>query len=190
MADIDRHDGRIDPGAAIAGLDRGDDAAFLALYRDVHPRLLRYMQVLVGAEAEDIVSETWLHIVRDATRFSGDHDDFRRWAATIARNRAMDHLRQLRRRPTIPAPTDLLATHIRATAADPADAAVEALTTAHAVALIGSLPPDQAEAVMLRVVMGLDARAAGLVVGKRAGAIRMSAHRGLKRLAQLVDREV
>jgi RNA polymerase sigma-70 factor (ECF subfamily) len=187
VADIDRRTGRIDPSAAIAALDRGDDTAFLALYRDVHPRLLRYVQVLVGLDAEDVVSEAWLHIVRDADRFSGDYDDFRRWAATIARNRAMDHLRHARRRPVAPAPADVLDAALPAADSDPAELAADALATARAVALIGRLPPDQAEAVMLRVVMGLDAKAAGLVVGKRAGAIRMSAHRGLKRLAQLLE---
>jgi RNA polymerase sigma-70 factor (ECF subfamily) len=36
----------------------------------------------------------------------------------------------------------------------------------------------------LRAVVGLDARAAGAVLGKRAGAVRVAAHRGLKKLAQ------
>jgi RNA polymerase sigma-70 factor (ECF subfamily) len=46
---------------------------------------------------------------------------------------------------------------------------------------------------MLRAVVGLDANAAGRVLGKRAGAVRTAAYRGLRRLAEqgagnLVDR--
>jgi RNA polymerase sigma-70 factor (ECF subfamily) len=45
------------------------------------------------------------------------------------------------------------------------------------------LPPDQAEAVLLRAVLGLDAQTAGHVLGKRPGAIRTAAYRGLRTLA-------
>ena len=53
-----------------------------------------------------------------------------------------------------------------------------------ALALIARLPRDQAEAVLLRVVVGLDAKAAAKVLGKRAGAVRTAAHRGLRALAE------
>jgi RNA polymerase sigma-70 factor (ECF subfamily) len=36
--------------------------------------------------------------------------------------------------------------------------------------------------------MGLDAKAAAKVLGKRPGAVRTAAHRGLRKLAELVDR--
>lgn len=64
------------------------------------------------------------------------------------------------------------------------DDAFVALSTESAVRLIASLPQDQAEAVMLRAVMGLDARAAGKVLNKKAGAVRTAAYRGLRALAQ------
>ena len=54
---------------------------------------------------------------------------------------------------------------------------------------IARLPRDQAEAVLLRVVVGLDAPAAAKVLGKRAGAVRMATSRGLARLEQLVADE-
>jgi RNA polymerase sigma-70 factor (ECF subfamily) len=66
---------------------------------------------------------------------------------------------------------------------DPGDEAVAAVSTDAAVALIASLPPDQAEAILLRVVIGLDAKAAAAVLGKRPGSVRVAAHRGLRRLA-------
>ena len=48
---------------------------------------------------------------------------------------------------------------------------------------VRTLPRDQAEAVMLRVVAGLDVAQTAQVLGKRAGAVRVAAMRGLRRLA-------
>lgn len=71
---------------------------------------------------------------------------------------------------------------------DTAAAALETLSTERALALIGRLPREQAEAVLLRVVVGLDGPAAARVLGKRPGAVRTAAHRGLKGLAELLAR--
>ena len=49
---------------------------------------------------------------------------------------------------------------------------------------IGSLPGDQAEAVLLRVVIRLDAASGGRVLAKRPGAVRTAAYRGLRRRQQ------
>jgi RNA polymerase sigma-70 factor (ECF subfamily) len=170
---------------AVQAATLGDEAAFRLVYRAVQPGLLRYLRALVGDDAEDVASEAWLQIVRDLRSFRGNGDGFRAWAATIGRHRALDLLRRHRRRPTMLMPvdelTDLPGEH------DTAASAVEAMTTDVALALIASLPPDQAEAVLLRVVMGLDARSAAAVLDKRAGAVRTAAYRGLRRLAGIVE---
>ena len=161
---------------------RGDENAFRALYRATQPKLLRYLQVLVGREdAEDVASDAWLHIARDLTNFHGDLDGFRGWATTIARNRAMDHLRRRQRRPVVQDTEEMVDSVARE---DTAEAAIDALGTDAALALIARLPRDQAEAVLLRVVVGLDAKAAAAVLGKRPGAVRTAAHRGLRKLQE------
>ena len=174
--------GGADLAGAVGRAQDGDPEAFRALYRDTQPRLLRYLHTLVGDDAEDIASETWLQVTRDLAGFSGDHDGFRGWVATIARHRALDHLRyHARRPPARPVPAEDLAT--RPAADDTADAALEALSTGAALALIATLPADQAEAVLLRAVLGLDAQTAATVLGKRPGAVRTAAYRGLRTLA-------
>jgi RNA polymerase sigma-70 factor, ECF subfamily len=175
---------------ALAGARRGDGEAFRVLYRETQPRLLRYLRALVGEDAEDVASETWLHIARDLHGFAGEGDSgvdgFRGWAATIARHRALDHLRrQARRPPPVLVPADDLAW--LAAGDDTAAAAVDAVSTDAAVRLIASLPRDQAEAVLLRVVLGLDAARAAAVLGKRPGAVRTAAYRGLRTLARHLE---
>lgn len=171
--------------SALRSARRGDEDGFRLLYRHMHPRLLRYLRALVGDDADDVASEAWLHISRGLAKFHGDLDDFRGWATTIARNRAVDHLRSLSRRPATGEPFEELA-HLPG-GPDAAESALETLGTDAALALIAELPPDQGEAVLLRVVIGLDAKAAARILGKRPGAVRTAAHRGLNRLAERLE---
>ncbi|GAA0655990.1 RNA polymerase sigma factor [Streptomyces thermocarboxydovorans] len=177
---VHAHDGEL--GAAVARAQEGDEAAFAVAYRLVQPGLLGYLRGLVGDDAEDVASDAWLEIARDLGRFRGDGAGFRGWTATIARHRALDHLRRQRVRPQgtaleqdvldLPGPHS---TH---------DQVLESLSMEYALRLIRSLPRDQAEAVLLRVVVGLDGNAAARVLGKRPGAVRTAAYRGLRRLAK------
>ena len=189
MAILD--EGRAELGNHVPGEEHlrlalsGDEAAFVVLYRGVHPHLVRYLGVLVGQAAEDVAAETWAQACRDLGRFTGDLGAFRGWIARIGRNRAIDHLRAERRRPVLPLPLDDMPEPGVADAAE--TAAVEAAATREAIALIRTLPTDQAEAVLLRAVLGLDAAAAGAVLGKRPGAVRTAAYRGLRTLAERLD---
>ncbi|MFD5055302.1 RNA polymerase sigma factor [Streptomyces tendae] len=177
---VQAYDGEL--GAAVARAQRGDEAAFAVAYRLVQPGLLGYVRGLVGDDAEDVAAEAWLEIARDLRRFKGDGAGFRGWTATIARHRALDHLRRqkVRPRPTaleqdvldLPGPHS---TH---------DQVLETLSTRAALTLVAGLPRDQAEAVLLRVVVGLDGPSAARVLGKRPGAVRTATYRGLKRLAR------
>ena len=171
--------------AAVHAAQAGDEEAFRRVYRALHPMLLRYVWTLVGGtDAEDVMSEAWLHIARDLLTFRGDGEAFRGWAAKVARNRALDHLRRAGRRPVIAGDESDL--RDLPSASDTVGQVLESLATRRAVALIATLPQDQAEAVLLRVVLGLDAGQAGRVLGKRPGAVRVCAHRGLRRLAELL----
>ena len=171
--------------AALHAAQHGEEAGFVAVYRDVQPRLLRYATLLVGRNnAEDVTAEAWLQISRDLHSFTGDIDHFRGWSATIVHHRAMDVCRAATRRPTTAPPDGASGEPVGPS--DTAASALDALSTDLALTVIAALPREQAQAVLLRAVVGLDARTAGEVLGKRAGAVRVNAHRGLKRLAQQV----
>ncbi|MFF3563322.1 RNA polymerase sigma factor [Streptomyces sp. NPDC002574] len=176
----------VDLATAVRAAQEGDEDGFRFVYRAVQPQLLQYVRSLVGVgDAEDVASEAWLQIARDLSSFHGDGDALRGWAARIARNRALDHLRAVGRRPLTAAGVEELLD--RPGRSDTAEEAVAAVGTGAALAAIAALPRDQAEAVLLRVVMGLDSRAAAAVVGKRPGAMRMATSRGLRRLAELLE---
>lgn len=167
---------------ALRAAHTGDEDAFCVLFRALQPGLLRYLTALVGGDAEDVAAEAWLQIARDLGNFHGDWSAFRGWAITIGRHRAMDHLRYERRRPSVPVPLEEMAGLVADE--DTAARAMETLATSDAIALIATLPREQAEAILLRVVVGLDVATTGEVLGKRAGAVRTAAYRGLRQLAR------
>lgn len=171
--------------AAVERMLDGDEDAFREVYRTVQPPLLRYLTVLVGADAEDVASDTWAQAFRDLSRFEGDADGFRGWVTTIGRNRALDHVRRSKRQPLVVDDLEVLLDRADDTRVD--EAALGQVGSEAAVALIASLPRDQAEAIMLRSVLGFDAPTAARILGKRPGAVRAAAHRGLKSLAKRLE---
>ena len=161
---------------------RGDEDAFGRLWRDLQPRLLRYFGVVSRAAAEDLASETWLGVIRGLDRFQGNEPSFRAWVFTIARHEVLDWRRRVARR----AAEDLSANGLveRAAPDDPAATAMEGLSTRAALAVVATLPADQAEAIVLRVVAGLEVQRVAEIMGKRPGTVRVLTHRGLRRLAE------
>jgi RNA polymerase sigma-70 factor, ECF subfamily len=172
-------------GARLAEARGGDEAAFACLFRDVQPALLRYLRVIAPEVSEDVAGEAWLQVVTGLADFHGSEGAFRAWLFTIARHRAIDAGRSRARHRTVPLARDGEAELL---APDAADVALERMSTQAVLALISALSPDQAEIIVLRVVAGLDTRAVGRIVGKSPGAVRVAAHRGLRRLAATVNR--
>jgi RNA polymerase sigma-70 factor (ECF subfamily) len=175
-----------DFATALAGALAGDEVAFAALYRMVQPRLLRYLRGLTPDGAEDMAAEAWVEVVLGLGRFDGEAAGFTAWVFTIARRKSIDRSRYQARRPTT-----VLPEHDRRdpTERDVAESVVEAESTEKALALVRTLPTDQAEAILLRVVAGLEIAQVAELMGRSGGAVRVLTHRGLKRLgATLADR--
>jgi RNA polymerase sigma-70 factor (ECF subfamily) len=170
----------------LAKAQAGDEAAFASIFRDVQPALLRYLRVITP-DAEDVAGETWVQIASGLPRFRGEEQAFRAWLFTIARHRAADAGRARARRPEA-VPLEFTGAEEQPISADAAEEALEAVSARAVVALIATLPREQAEIIMLRVVAGLEASEVARIVGKSPGAVRVAAHRGLRRLAGLVER--
>jgi RNA polymerase sigma-70 factor (ECF subfamily) len=139
-----------------------------------------------GQGCEDVAAETWLQVVRDLSTFTGDADRFRAWLFTIARHRAIDAARASAARPSllVADPPDRPGA---TTAASAESEALERASTERALELVATLPPEQAEMVMLRVVAGLEVPVVAAIVGKSSGAVRVAVHRGLRTLARNHD---
>jgi len=159
----------------------GDRDALAQLWRTYQHLLLRYFRGKGMADPEDLASIVWLEVAGSLARFEGDEPAFRRWLFTIAARRRIDDIRAAKRRHdrlererqhTIDGATDSVAA-----GAERTDALDRAL------ALIRTLPTDQAEAVLLRVLGDFSVSEVAEIMGRREGAVRVLVHRGLKRLA-------
>lgn len=178
---------RSDFAATLAAAQRAEEWAVATLWRDLNPRLVRFLRTRHGDGADDIASETWIRVSRSIQHFEGSEAGFRAWFFTIARAASIDWYRREARRPK--SVSDLAMLETCAATDDPAQGALDAIDTDAALALIGRLPADQREVILLRVVAGLDAGHVGEVLGKLAGTVRVLQHRGLRRLAELLDAE-
>ncbi len=170
--------------AVLAAAQRGSEAAFTQLWLDANPGLLRYLRVIAPEVAEDVAADTWVQVVRGLRRFRGGEAAWRAWLFTTARRRMIDASRRRSRRRE--EPLDEVPAAALPVTADAADEAMERLGTQAAIALLARLPRLQAEVILLRVVAGLDTEAVARLLGRSPGAVRVTAHRGLRRLAEIL----
>src|SRR5215469_3047138 len=173
-----------DFAALLEAAQGGSEQAFSVLWRDANPALLRYLRVVASENAEDIAAETWVQVVRTLPKFTGDEAAWRAWLFTTARRRLLDQARLRKRHPTEPL-DDISAAEVpRAVGAE--QVAMDNIATEWAMALLSLLPQQQAEVILLRVVAGLDTEVVAGMLGRSPGAVRVAAHRGLRKLATML----
>ncbi len=157
----------------------GDEPALRELLRRYQQPLGHFIHRHTGgADVEDIFQETWLRVVRNASRFDVSKR-FSTWLFQIAVNLCRDW----RRRPppeAIGAPpaeggatADLGAAEIRMDAAR----------------LLQGLPEKQREALILRYYNDLSEQETATVLDCPVGTVKSRVHGALARLADLIRRE-
>jgi RNA polymerase sigma-70 factor, ECF subfamily len=168
----------------LAAAGKGEDWALSELFRAYQPSLIRYLRAQEPRVADDLAGEVWVAVARGLWRFSGDEAGFRSWLFTIARRRLIEHRRRAARRRTDPLPPEHFEIDPHDLADDPAWLVIAQLESQAAVdMLVSDLPPDQAEAVLLRVVGGFDVTEVARLMGRTPGSVRVLCHRALRRLA-------
>ncbi|HMD44824.1 MAG TPA: sigma-70 family RNA polymerase sigma factor [Acidimicrobiales bacterium] len=176
---------RIPFSSLLLAAQQGDEEAFAVIWRACQPLLLRYLRVNAGGAADDIAADAWLQVSRKLSSFEGGESEFRAWLFTIARNRHIDWRRRSSNRRETPVESEIL--DLRSSPEDPALSVETQMSTDRALALIATLPPSQAEAVMLREVIGLSVADVAKVMDRPAGTVRVLCHRGLRRLADVLQ---
>lgn len=155
-----------------AGPSPAADAA--DLYRRLAPAVLGYLRSQAVPDAEDLVGEIFLQVVRDLSRFRGDDAALRRWVFTIAHHRIVDARRRAGRRP-VPA-GDAVPDRAAPTPPDPFDPEL--------VRALRRLTADQCEVVALRFVADLPIDTVADLTGRTPNAVKSLQHRALEALAR------
>lgn len=169
-----------DFAATLDAARQADERALAVLWQELQPALLRYLRAVEPGAAEDIASDTWLEVTRRLDRFSGGEREFRGWLFTIARHRLIDARRRAARHRTAP----VAWIPERPGLDDPAADVIAELSTEASLRLVSELPLEQAAAVRLRVMAGLDTEQVARIMGKQPGNVRVLSHRGLRSLAR------
>ena len=155
----------------------GDEKAFVELYQEFHPPLLRFLMARSFHDGEDIASEVWMTVAKGLGSFQGDEGGFRAWVFTTARRRLID---LARRRASRPPQTELPDTEFMAF-----DTVTDQLEMQEAIEeLTKGLSEEQSEVLLLKVLGGFDAKEIAAITGRTEGSVRTMQHRILKALAQ------
>ncbi len=141
------------------------------------PSVDRYLRARGVRDADDVVGETFVNVVRSIDRFEGSEIAFRAWVFAIARNEATDELRRVIRHPSAPASVEQLEAH--GPRGDVEREAMEALASDRIGRLLDALTADQRDVLLLRIIGGLSINQGAAAVGRKPGAVKMLQARGL-----------
>ncbi len=163
----------------------GSPTAFEALYDRHHRRVFTFLLRSLGErrKAEDLLQETFLRVFahREGWRPSAA---FRTWLFTIARNLVVDEFR--RRSGARVLEGGELAETLADPSATPLERAEAGELSERFQAAMLELPPSHREVVLLCRFGGLSAEEVAEIIGASPGAVRVTLHRALRRLRDLL----
>lgn len=171
--------------ALLVAMARGDKSALARLYDLLGSPLysLAFRVTNDATEAQDIVQDVFLQLWQKAAAYDPGRGSVFSWAATLTRNRAIDRVRQRRRR------TELLAgaTSELQPAAPAGDTDSAGSLWRHEKALavraaLAALAPDQQEAIALAFFSGLTQQEIAARLDEPLGTVKARIRRGLLRL--------
>ena len=168
----------------VAGLRRGDPAAFETVYAALNTRLFGFLARLSNSRdiAEDLLEETWLRLVQHATRLQPD-TRLGPWLFTVARNLHTSY-RRSRLIEDANAP-DAVGLWVNAShTASPLEQVEASETERKIAAALASLPTSCREALLLVAVEGLRPSDAAAICGITPEAMRQRLSRARALLNQ------
>jgi RNA polymerase sigma factor (sigma-70 family) len=157
----------------------GDQIAYRSVLTACERWLRRYFHNRIApGDIDDLVQETMIAVHRKRATFDPSRE-FIPWLAAIARYRWIDRLRQTYR--TAAGELD----HDIPVESHEADIGARLGVDR----LLQSLPPGQASAIRLVKIDGLSVAEASARTGQSEALIKVNIHRGIKRMAALVESE-
>jgi RNA polymerase sigma-70 factor (ECF subfamily) len=169
-----------------AGLRRRDPDAVRALYAEYGPGALALLHDAIRdrSAVEDVYQQVLLEAWQRGRSFDPARASLRTWLATIARSRAIDHLR--RRVPEPHDPSDAYAGRELGGASEPVTQLVDRVTLEQ---LLERLTPEEAEVVRLRWQVGFSQRQISTHTGVPLGTVKSRTASALRRLRAMLEEE-
>jgi RNA polymerase sigma-70 factor (ECF subfamily) len=174
----------------VADAGSGDPRARARLLAVVRPLALSYGRARLRGtnealcSAEDIAQEVCIAVLDAVSTYRPEGRSFHAFIQVIIKHKIADAHRAARRDRSSPAanPPD------KPVQADgPEHRVLSAEQTEYLTRLLATLAPRERQIVALRVAVGLSAEDTARIVGGTAGAVRVTQHRALNRLRQVLD---
>jgi RNA polymerase sigma-70 factor (ECF subfamily) len=168
--------------ALIDRIGRGDADALAVLYDRHAPRVLGLTTRILGDpdEAEDVLQEIFLHVWRNPRQFDESRGTALTWLLILARSRAIDRLRSLRRRGKdrqVP-----IEDHPIASGEDLEQGAANAQEGAVVRRALADLPLDQRRALELAYFGGYTQSEIAQMTGAPLGTVKTRLRQGMMKL--------
>ncbi len=160
----------------MAAARSGLEWAVAVLYREFHPRVVRYLKAQLPERAEELAKKTWGDVASGLPSFDGDEASFRRWVFAVARGHLIDARDRAER--VRPRRVNGRVHRIAPRTSRPVD---------DALVRMGSLEPAKADVLLLRTVGGLDVKQVAEITGEPADVVRDAEEEGLEQLRRWVD---
>jgi RNA polymerase sigma-70 factor (ECF subfamily) len=169
-----------DTARLVTRIQSGDRDAFAALYQRYFDRVYGYLLVMLSdqREAEDAAQHVFVKAFEALSDYELRGQPFRAWLFTIARNRAVDHLRRQERTEPID-PRELREKSEREGNGDD-PGTLDWVTDQDLVLFIERLPMAQRQVLMLRYTGDLSHAQIAVILNRSEADVRMLQSRGLR----------
>lgn len=171
--------------AVLAAAKLGQAWAFQRLFDWLGRPVAAYLRGAGLEDADGTANEVFLRVFGGIDRFDGTEGRFRSWVFAIAHNLVIDERRRRSRRPRQVELHDDAGAKVPGASAD--DAVLVALGDERVRALLGGLPPDQRDVLLLRIVADLSIEETAATLGKKPGAVKSLQHRAVAALRRRLD---
>jgi len=172
-------------GPLVEATRRGDEAAFVAIYRRYGERVYRFAYRMTGSAelARDVTQDCFASLLEPGQRYDARRASLGTYLCGAARNQCLKHARRAWReradgtafdaRPALRSgPLELLLEDERARAVREA---------------VGALPPLLREVLILADYEELELSAIAEIVGARVGAVKVRLHRARRKLRVAIE---
>lgn len=171
----------LSPGAqsfdtTLHAAQRGAAWACTTIWEEYAPAVAAFLTARGSREPDDLTSEVFLAVFDRLPSFVGGETEFRSFVFSIAYRRLVDELRMRSRRGE---PVELSPEIDPRLSPSAEDDAVTRLGDSSALRLLESLPEDQRNVMVLRIVADLTVEQVAAVLGKRSGAVKALQRRAL-----------
>jgi RNA polymerase sigma-70 factor (ECF subfamily) len=171
----------------MAAVVQRDPRALEALYDRYGAVVYSLARRILGDahRAEDVVQDIFLRLWDRPQLYVASRGQLLTWLLTLARNRAIDHLRaQGRQQRFLRSPAGA-----QLEAQDPAEQASWALERQQVLAALANLPPEQREAIELAYFRGLTHREIAEATGLPLGTVKTRIRLAMQKLRSLLLQE-